>query len=40
MRHLLDVTYDLEAWAPVDVGEIRNRLDDALAESESGSEST
>jgi hypothetical protein len=33
MRHLLDVTYDLEAWAPVDVGEVRSRLDDALAES-------
>jgi hypothetical protein len=30
-RHLLDVTYDLEAWAPVDVGGIRDRLDDALA---------
>jgi hypothetical protein len=39
IRHLLDVTYDLEAWAPVDVSEVRDRLDDALAESESGSES-
>ena len=39
VRHLLDVTYDLEAWAPVDVSEVRDRLDDALAESESESES-
>jgi hypothetical protein len=31
VRHLLDVTYDLEAWAPVDVGGVRERLDDALA---------
>ena len=31
IRTLLDVTYDLEAWAPVDVGTVRMRLDDALA---------
>jgi hypothetical protein len=30
MRHLLDVTYDLEAWASADVGDVRDRLDDAL----------
>jgi hypothetical protein len=29
-RELLDVTYDLEAWAPVDVSEVRVRLDSAL----------
>jgi len=27
---LLDVSYELEAWAPVDLAEIRDRLDDAL----------
>lgn len=27
---LLDVSYDLEAWAPVDAGETRARLDEAL----------
>jgi hypothetical protein len=27
---LLDVSYDLEAWAPVDLGEVRDRLDDAV----------
>lgn len=25
---LLDLTYDLEAWAPVDAGDLRARLDD------------
>lgn len=31
MRHLLDVTYDLETWAAdTDVGDVRERLDDAL----------
>ena len=30
IEHLLDVTYDLEAWAPVEVGEVRKRLDAAL----------
>jgi hypothetical protein len=37
--HLLDVTYDLEAWAPVDVGEIRDRLDDALSTADADSNS-
>jgi hypothetical protein len=32
VAHLLDVTYDLEAWAPVDVAAVRDRLDAALAE--------
>ena len=32
VEHLLDVTYDLEAWAPVEVGEVRKRLDAALQE--------
>jgi len=27
---LLDVSYELEAWAPVDLAETRERLDDAL----------
>jgi hypothetical protein len=30
MRHLLDVTYDLDTWGPVDVADVRRRLDDAL----------
>lgn len=30
IRRLLDVSYDLEAWGPVDLGEMRARLDDAL----------
>lgn len=40
VRHLFDVTYDLEAWAPVDVTDVRERLDDVLAEldSESGAD--
>ena len=35
---LLDVSYDIEAWAGVDVGEVRDRLDAALdrLESEDG----
>jgi hypothetical protein len=32
VRHLFDVTFDLEAWAPVDVSEVRARLDDELPE--------
>jgi hypothetical protein len=32
IEHLLDVTYDLETWGPVDVSEVRERLDAALAE--------
>lgn len=42
VRELLDVTYDLEAWAPVDVGEVRVRLDSALdanAETETDADS-
>jgi hypothetical protein len=31
MRELLDVSYELEAWAPVELGEARARLDDALS---------
>jgi hypothetical protein len=31
MAALLDVSYELEAWAPVELGEARERLDDALA---------
>ncbi|WP_410765416.1 hypothetical protein [Haloferax sp. DFSO60] len=32
VERLLDVTYDFEAWANVDASEIRDRLDDAIAE--------
>jgi hypothetical protein len=34
IQHLFDVTYDLEAWASVDVREVRERLEDALAASD------
>jgi hypothetical protein len=30
--HLLDVSYDLEVWAPVDVDDVQARLHDALEE--------
>ncbi|WP_255150664.1 DUF7109 family protein [Halorarius halobius] len=30
MRRLLDVSYDLEAWGPVELADMRARLDDAL----------
>jgi hypothetical protein len=30
MAHLLDASYDLEAWAPIEVGDVRERLDAAL----------
>jgi hypothetical protein len=30
IQRLLDVSYDLEAWGPIDVAEERDRLDDAL----------
>lgn len=30
MQTLLDASYDLEAWAPVEVDEVRTRLTDAL----------
>lgn len=32
MRHLIDLSYDIEAWAPVDLSETRARLDDELDE--------
>jgi hypothetical protein len=41
-RELLDVTYDLEAWAPVDVSDVRARLDsalDATADTDTGTDS-
>jgi len=31
MADLLDVSYELEAWAPVDLGETRARLDETLS---------
>lgn len=31
IRRLLDVSYDLEAWGPVELAGLRDRLDDALA---------
>lgn len=31
-QQLLDLSYDLETWAPVDLGDERERLDDALPE--------
>jgi len=30
---LLDVTYDVEAWAPVELDDVRERLDAALADA-------
>ena len=30
LERLLDVTYDVEAWAPVELDGVRDRLDDAL----------
>ena len=32
VRRLLDVSYDVEAWAPVDVSDVRERFDSALEE--------
>lgn len=32
LDELLDVSYDLEAWGPVDVGDARDAIDRALAE--------
>ena len=32
LRTLLDVSYDVEAWAPVDLADERTRLEDALEE--------
>ena len=34
-RYLVDVSYDLEAWAPVEAGDVRERLDESLAADES-----
>ncbi len=31
-NYLLDVSYDLEAWAPVEAGDARDRLDESLAD--------
>jgi hypothetical protein len=31
LRELLDVSYELEVWAPVDLASARDRLDDTLA---------
>ncbi|WP_254537324.1 DUF7109 family protein [Halomarina litorea] len=33
--HLLDVSYDLETWGPVEVADVRRRLDAARADEES-----
>lgn len=30
IERLMDVSYDLEAWGPVELGNLRERLDDAL----------
>ncbi|WP_458206606.1 DUF7109 family protein [Haladaptatus sp. NG-SE-30] len=30
LRYLIDVSYDLEAWAPVEADDVRSRLDDSL----------
>ncbi len=32
VERLLDVSYDLETWGPVEVADVRRRLDDARAE--------
>ena len=32
LRTLLDISYDLEAWAPIDLADERRRLEDALEE--------
>jgi len=32
VRQLLDLSYDVEAWAPVDVSDVRERFDTALEE--------
>ena len=33
VERLVDVSYDLEAWGPVDVGNVRERLDEARADA-------
>lgn len=32
IERLLDVSYELEAWGPVELGDLRARLDDALSD--------
>lgn len=36
LRDLLDASYDVEAWTPVDLGAERDRIEDALAETAGG----
>lgn len=36
LRELLDTSYDVEAWAPADLGDERDRIEDALAGIEEG----
>lgn len=36
MTALLDTTYDVETWAPVDLSDVRDRLDDALLAHDDG----
>lgn len=36
LRELLDTSYDVEAWAPADLGDERDRIEDALAVLEGG----
>lgn len=31
LQQLLDVTYELESWGPVDLAELRERIDEALS---------
>jgi|AntDeeMetagen134_2_1112570.scaffolds.fasta_scaffold03526_4 hypothetical protein len=38
IAQLLDVSYDLEAWAPVELDGVRDRLDDAAAEMDAADE--
>ncbi|WP_049901272.1 DUF7109 family protein [Halococcus agarilyticus] len=38
ISQLLDVSYDLEAWAPVELGGVRDRLDDATMETDAADE--
>ncbi len=34
VRRLMDVSYDVETWAPVDVSDVRDRFDSSLADDE------
>ncbi|PSP72294.1 hypothetical protein BRC80_03875 [Halobacteriales archaeon QH_9_66_26] len=38
IAQLVDVSYDLEAWAPVELDGVRDRLDDATAEIDAADE--